>query len=113
MKIDLPVTILLDCQTTDFRAIERAQKIVCTLRMELDGDGSDAELFAGYPPDKDALGEPAQCVLAYLSSRQGAALALKAKRNPADYCADEAEGAALQEEIDADRAREAQFGAGA
>lgn len=115
MKIDLPVTILFDCQKTDHRSIERAAaKLVCTLRFDTEDHAVSVELFQGYPT-KDAanLGEPADAILCGLTATQLQKIKTKAHRWPSDYCTDEAAGLILQEEIDQEAAHNAQFGVGA
>jgi hypothetical protein len=96
MKIDLPVTVIFDCQATDGASISRAAgHVVGTLRYDTDGDGRDAVLFGSYPPnDKPFLcagrthtpeGEPAQAVLAFIPAKTDAKIMARAARSPYDY----------------------------
>lgn len=125
MKIDLPITIIFDCQQTDASSIARAAgHVVCTLRYDTAGDGSDAALFGCYPPnDKPFMlggkeftyeGEPAQAVLSHLPRKTDEKITGRAARSPSDYMVGtEEEIAVAQEESDEQAAEDGQFGAGA
>lgn len=103
MKIDLPVLIAFDCPGFDRADIERAAgKIVCTLRYDTEGDGTDAVLFGQYPPNEKPVwfsgrehvpqGEPAQALLAFIPAGTDAKISVKAARNPEEYMAQTGEG---------------------
>ncbi len=125
MKIDLPITIIFDCQATDAASIMRAAgHVIGTLRYETDGDGRDAVLFGSYPPnDKPFLvagrmhtpeGEPAQGVLAFIPAAADKKINSKAARWPEDYMVGtEEEIAIAQEDANDEAAQNSQFGAGA
>lgn len=117
MKIDLPIVIMYDCQDV-FSSARQAVNVVCTLRYETGGDGSDALLFQGYPMEENdkRVGEPAQALLAYLPSASDKKITAKALRNPYDYLTgefSEAERTMAQEEVDEELRQGGQFGAGA
>lgn len=125
MKIDLPITIIFDCQATDSSAISRAAgHVIGTLRFETEGDGSDAVLFGQYPPnDKPFLcagrmhtpeGEPAQAVLSFIDRKADDKIKHRAARSPTDYMVGTDEEIAIaQEDADEQAAQDGQFGAGA
>lgn len=117
MKIDLPVTIIFDCQAIDPGSIGRAAgHLVGTLRYETDGDGSDAVLFGKYPPDEKPFlclgkmhtpeGEPAQAILSFIGKRTDDKIGARAARSPYDYlyaAVSDEERDAAQEAADAKR----------
>jgi hypothetical protein len=127
MKIDLPITIIFDCQEASHSAIGRAAgHIVGTLRYETDGDGSDAVLFGQYPPNEKPFtvagspytpqGEPAQVLLSFISRDADKRITARAERSPYDYLhagVTDAEREIIQEEVDEQRRQDGQFGAGA
>lgn len=125
MKIDLPVTIIFDCQATDHAAIGRAAGVLIgTLRYETDSDGTDAVLFGSYPPDEKQVmllgrefipqGEPAQGLLAHMPAAADKKVSARAARSPWDYMVGtDAERKVAQEEADAERDANGQFGVGA
>lgn len=118
MKIDLPITIIFDCQEANQGAYGRsAGSIVCTLRYEIDGDGRDAVLFGSYPPNEAPVlmggkmhtpeGEPAQAVLSFIDTTTDKRINARAARSPWDYMVGtEAERTIAQEETDEQRAQD-------
>lgn len=91
MKIDLPVTIIFDCE--DFRSghgchTKNFIPRVCTLRFESDDLDGPVELFTTYPPEKQP-GYPScengEGVLAVLTSDEYRHIVARAERNPYDY----------------------------
>lgn len=118
MKIDLPVTIIFDCQGTDHAAIGRAAgKIIGTLQYDTDGDGADALFFPIYPPPETfeaRYTESGQPILAHITAAADKLINSRAARNPYDYAVGtEQERTIWQEEVDEQRAQDGQFGAGA
>ena len=126
MKIDLPVTILLDCQGTDPRNLNQAaQKIVGTIRYETDPPADqlgingvgDALFFPKYPPPDDAdtkYWENVDGLMAHLSHDADKKIKKRAARSPYDYMVGtEQERTIAQEEADEQAAQDGQFGAGA
>lgn len=124
MKIDLPVTIIFDCQNTDSASISRAAgHVIGTLRYDTDGDGRDAVLFGTYPPNETPYrvlgkeyireGEPSQAVLSFIPAKTDDKIAARAQRNPWDYAVGtEEERTVWQEEADEAARQDGQFGAG-
>lgn len=120
MLIDLPITIIFDCQ--DFRSVHGFQTKnftprVCTLRFDSDDVKVPAELFTTYPPEEQ-LGYPScengDALLAALTEREFRGIVNRAKRNPFDYgVGTEQERTIAQEEADELAAQDGQFGAGA
>lgn len=116
MKIDLPVTIIFDCQQTDSASIAHAAgHIVGTLRYETEGDGTDATLFGTYPPNEKPVyisgcefipkGEPALAVLSYMETATDKRINGRAARSPYDYLhagVTEEDRTAAQDEVDAE-----------
>lgn len=116
MKIDLPITIIFDCQTTDRENLGRAAgHVIGTLRYETGGDGTDAVLFGTYPPPENGdLGEPAQALLTFVSRKADEKIKARTSRSPWDYAVGtEAERTIWQEDADEQHAKNGQFGAGA
>lgn len=116
MKIDLPVTIIFDCQQTDHGSIGRAAgHVIGTLRYETGGDGTDAVLFGSYPPPENGdLGEPAMALLSFIPRKTDEKITARANRSPYDYaCGTEEERTIWQEEADEQAHQDSQFGAGA
>lgn len=117
MKIDLPITIIFDCQNTDYSTERNAGKQVFTLRYETDGDGSDALLLPGYPPQdpvEEKYAESGQAILAHIARATDDRIKARARRNPWDYMVGtEQEREIAQEEADEAAAQDGQFGAGA
>ena len=120
MKIDLPITIIFDCQ--DFRSVQGFQTknfipCVCTLRFDSEDEDAPVELFASYPPEERPdypSCENGEGLLAVLTSEQFRKLVNRAKRNPYDYgVGTEAERTVAQAEADEAAAQDGQFGAGA
>jgi hypothetical protein len=115
VKIDLPITIIFDCQATDASSIGRAAgHVIGTLRYETDGDGSDAVLFGSYPPDEKPClvggreyvpeGEPALALLSHIPAKADARISSRAARSPWDYMVGtDAERQAAQDKVDAER----------
>jgi hypothetical protein len=120
MKIDLPITIIFDCQ--DYQSghgfqVRNFIPRVCTLRFDVDDDSAPVELISFYPPE-DAPGqvttESGEGILAMLSQDGYRRITARAKRNPYNYAVGtEAERIAMQEEADEEAAQNGQFGAGA
>lgn len=118
MKIDLPITIIFDCQATDAGSIGRAAgHMIGTLRYETGGDGTDAVLFDSYPPDEKPArllgrefipqGEPAQCLLAHIPTAVDRRVNSRAARSPWDYMVGtEAERDLAQAKADAQAAED-------
>lgn len=118
MKIDLPITIIFDCQDTNSNSIMRAAgKLVCTLRYDTDGDGRDAILLPTYPPVEpvqEQYAESGQSILAHIPSAADKKVSQRAARSPYDYMVGtEQEREIAQEEADQEAAQDTQFGAGA
>lgn len=120
MKIDLPITIIFDCQ--DFRSTSGYQTRnfiphVCTLRFDSEDESAPVELFPVYPPeDRPSYPscEDGSGLLGLLHADQWRKLIARAKRNPFDYgVGTEAERTIMQEEADEAAAQDGQFGAGA
>lgn len=126
MKIDLPITIIFDCQETTQNAIMRsAGHLIGTLRYETTGDGTDAILFPSYPPDEKTFlcagrehvphGEPAQVLLSFIPAKTDVKITARAESSPYDYLhagVSEEDRTAAQEEVDEQRRQDGQFGAG-
>lgn len=118
MKIDLPITIIFDCQATDPRSIAAAAgKIIGTLQYDTEGDGRDALFFPIYPPPESFEAkyiESGQPILAHIPSETDKKVTARAQRSPYDYMVgSEAERLIAQEEADEEHAANGQFGAGA
>lgn len=118
MKIDLPVTIIFDCQKTSQNAIMRsAGHIVGTLRYETEGDGTDALFFPVYPPPEIFEAkyiESGQTILAHIPRDVDKCVNNRAARSPFDYMVGtEKEREIAQEEAGEQAAQDGQFGAGA
>lgn len=115
MKIDLPVTIIFDCERTDHDAINRAAGVlVGTLRYDTEGDGTDAVLFSQYPPDEKPVmlmgrefipqGEPAGAFLACIPAKADTKINSRAANSPYDYMVgNEEERQAAQDKVDAEK----------
>jgi hypothetical protein len=120
MKIDLPITIIFDCQ--DYGAVSGYQRknflpYVCTLRFDSEDENAPVELFNNYPPE-EAPGYPScengDALLTVISIHDFQRIVARAKRNPFDYgVGTEAERTIMQEEADEEAAQDGQFGAGA
>lgn len=118
MKIDLPITIIFDCQNTDHASIMRAAgTLVCTLRYDTDGDGRDAILLPVYPPVEpvdEQYAESGQSILAHIPAATDRKINSRAARSPWDYMVGtEKEREIAQEDADEQAAQDSQFGAGA
>lgn len=107
MKIDLPVTIIFDCQNTDWPSIKRAAAVsVCTVRFDTDNPEEPAQLFDHYPPRKDAAADPGDAVLTPLTVDTFNKIRRRAEANPYDYLSDkfsEEEWQAAQDKVDSER----------
>jgi hypothetical protein len=108
MRIDLPITIIFDCQSTDQSAIGRAAgKIIGTLQYETDGDGTDALFFPVYPPpDKfeAKYTESGQAIIAHIPLTADQRVNARTAVNPFDYMVGTvAERQAAQDKVDAER----------
>lgn len=118
MKIDLPITIIFDCQDTNPTSIGRAAGVlVATLRYDTDGDGKDALLLPVYPPVEpieEKYAESGQAILAHIPGGTDKKINRRAARSPYDYMVgSEKEREIAQEEADEQAAQDGQFGAGA
>lgn len=107
MLIDLPVTIIFDAEGAHNLAGRRELRItkVCTLRFGNADCKIPAEIFNSYPPSEsqvaNLLGEPADGVLAMLSSSEYMRIRNRSARYPYDYgVGTEEERTAWQEEAD-------------
>jgi hypothetical protein len=111
MMIDLPVTIDFDAQTTGRPKNPRT----FTLRFDLDDTDAPAQVTDHYPPKDKANWWPDKdgVIFGLLPSNSYQKIERNARRYPYDYCADEDEGRRLQDEIDAQREADGQFGVGA
>lgn len=117
MRIDVPVTIIFDCQATDHASIGRAAGVfIGTLRYDPRGDGTDAKLFGQYPPPENAdeqYVDSGQSLLAHIPSATDKKINNRAARSPWDYAVGtEAERTIWQEEADEQAQQDGQFGAG-
>lgn len=112
MKIDLPVTIIFDCQ--DYKSVHGFQTKnfiprVCTLRFDIEDEDEPVELFSCYPPEEQ-LGYPScengEGVLAILTSDEFRKIAHRAAAQPYDYLdgtVSEDERQAAQAKVDAEK----------
>jgi hypothetical protein len=108
MKIDLPITIIFDCQATDQGAIGRAAgKIIGTLQYDTEGDGTDALFFSVYPPPEKFEAkyvESGQSILAHIPAAADKLVNSRAAANPYDYMVGtEEERTAAQAKVDAEQ----------
>ena len=111
MKVDLPITILFDNQG-ELHNIKH--KVTCTLRFDTDLHVDDkVEIFDGYPPRNEKMGEDGEGAMAMLGMDAWIKLKSKIERWPEDYCTDIEEGERLQAEVDEEIAQDSQFGHGA
>jgi hypothetical protein len=112
MLIDVPVTICFDTQ--DPRGPQRIEHTF-TMRYETDDTDKPAQWCRDYPPDKRSRFYTNDDGLLFdlLPRNAEKVIAQRAARSPIDYCADEAEGEALQNALDEARAQDGAFGAGA
>lgn len=121
MLIDVPVLIAFDVNegmSFDYRKLDRAvSRLTLTLRFDTDDPDKPIRYTGHYPPrdnDESQWSTDTDGVIAGLMP-YGCEKKLieRARRNPADYCADPAEGDTLQEQVDEQRRQDGQFGAGA
>lgn len=108
MKIDLPITIIFDCQDMGHTSISRAAgTLVGTLQYDTDGDGTDTLFFPVYPPPETfeaKFTESGQSILAHIPAVADKIVNSRAARSPYDYMVGtEAERTAAQDKVDAER----------
>ena len=101
MLIHLPITIAFDAAghwpRDDRNAIT---KIALTVRFDPDDHSIPVEVCNCYPPPPNAEWAVAEAILYPIDRHSYQRLLRRIERSPIDYCADEAEGLRLQDELD-------------
>lgn len=113
MIIDVPVLIAIDCQNSGAMNSYTSKQVV-TMRCDTENTDAPTSYTIGYPPKPNAtwMTDPIS-LWDLVYGDAWTRLKKRAERWPVDYCADEAEGTALQETVDADMAANGQSGVGA
>ena len=94
MLIDIPVVIEFDCVDTN-RAF--TTKRIFTLRFDVDDDNIPAQYALTYPPRSGTFfADEYGIMFDLMTAGTYEKIVKEARRNPIDYCADEAEGERLQ-----------------
>jgi hypothetical protein len=104
MLIQIPVTIVFDCESTHpVNRSGRGHARIFTLRYDTVDTAAPASYTTSYPPAANALWTEDRdgLLLDMMRSDMEAAIKAKATRHPTDYCSDTAEGERLQAALDA------------
>lgn len=117
MLIDVPMLIYFDCENTETRNVSHAaDHRVFTLRYDSDPDADTVPQYCvGYPPKAGIhwTKDEGNMFFDLFTEKADKLIRERAAKSPEDFCADQAEGKALQEAIDQERIDNGAQGVGA